>query len=380
MLVKRKNYVDKTMLIKSLITEESKVTLFTRPRRFGKTLNMSMLKYFFEIGRDKKLFDGLKITEDKEFCEEYMGKYPLVSVSLKNVDGLTFTQALYGFCRIIYTEAKRFLFIMKSDKLSLIDKEQYQSILNLGRPNIELNEETLGVLTTSLYTLTTLLSQYYNQKTVVLIDEYDVPLDKAHVHGYYDEMVSLIRNMFHAALKTNDYLAFGALTGCLRVSKESIFTGMNNLKVNSIAKGDVNESFGFKENEVDNMLQYYNIVNKKAEVKEWYDGYKFGKFDIYCPWDVINYCQDIKTGSRSYAVSYWANSSSNSLVREFVDIATEQTKGELEKLVLGEHIEKKIREELTYRDLDGSIDNLWSILYMTGYLTGTRDDSGNYSL
>lgn len=229
-------YVDKTMLIKSLITEESKVTLFTRPRRFGKTLNMSMLKYFFEIGRDKKLFDGLKITEDKEFCEEYMGKYPLVSVSLKNVDGLTFTQALYGFCRIIYTEAKRFLFIMKSDKLSLIDKEQYQSILNLGRPNIELNEETLGVLTTSLYTLTTLLSQYYNQKTVVLIDEYDVPLDKAHVHGYYDEMVSLIRNMFHAALKTNDYLAFGALTGCLRVSKESIFTGMNNLKVNSIAK------------------------------------------------------------------------------------------------------------------------------------------------
>lgn len=373
-------YVDKTMLIKSLITEESKVTLFTRPRRFGKTLNMSMLKYFFEIDRDKKLFDGLKITEDKEFCDEYMGKYPVVSVSLKDVDGLTFNQAFYGFCNVIYYEARRFDFLLNSDRLDELDKEKYKAILDLGRPVVKYNETTFGTLITSLYTLTSLLRKHYDHKVVVLIDEYDVPLDRAHVNHFYDDMVNLIRKTFHATLKTNDNLAFGALTGCLRVSKESIFTGMNNLKVNTISKEDVNESFGFKENEIDNVLRYYNIAYKKAEVKEWYDGYKFGNSDIYCPWDVINYCQDVKTGARSYAVSYWANSSSNSLVREFVDIATEQTKGELEKLVLGEHIEKKIREELTYRDLDGNIDNLWSILYMTGYLTGTRDDSGNYSL
>ncbi|MDY6357100.1 MAG: AAA family ATPase [Catonella sp.] len=372
-------YVDKTMLIRSLFLEEGKVTLFTRPRRFGKTLNMSMLKYFFEIGRDGNLFDGLKISEDKEFTDNYMNRYPVISISLKEVDGLNFTQAFYGFCNIIYYEAERFYFLKDSDKLTDIDKEKYNAILELGRPSVKLNDETLRILTDSLFNLTLLLRKHYSRKVIILIDEYDVPLDRAHTNHFYDETVNLIRKMFHAALKTNDNLAFGVLTGCLRVSKESIFTGMNNLTVNSITNDGINEYFGFTDGEVDEMLEYYGLGGKKSEIKEWYDGYKFGESEIYCPWDVINYCKDIKSGARTKAVSYWANSSSNSLVRDFVKIAAGQTKETLERLISGEHINKKIREELTYRDINEDIDNLWSVLYMTGYLTG-KGEGGNFNL
>ena len=373
-------YVDKTTLIKNIIQEEGKVTLFTRPRRFGKTLNMSMLKNFFGIDSEKTLFKGLKISEDKEFCDKYQGQFPVIFVSLKDVDGLGFEDACFKFCNTIFDLANSFNFLAESEKLSQIDKERYQSLLKLESSKVEINARTLEILSSSLYILTELLYRHYGRKAVVLIDEYDVPLDKAHTHHYYDEMLNLLRGMLHKVLKTNSNLAFGVLTGCLRISRESIFTGMNKLSVNSITAKNNNATFGFTEKEIDEMLSYYNLSEKKQEVKEWYDGYRFGKAEIYCPWDAINYCQGIISGKIDRPTSYWSNTSSNSLVREFVDLATERTSNELERLVAGEQIHKTIKEELTYRDINDSIENMWSILYLTGYLTGYQVDDNTFVL
>lgn len=373
-------YVDKTLLIKMLKMEGGKVTLFTRPRRFGKTLNMSMLKYFFKLDTDKSIFSGLNISNDTAFCDKYMGKYPVISITLKNVEGNEFVSAFYGFCRVIADEADNHSELKNSEKLDEEDKKTYSEIINL-RNYPEPTPENIDRLSAGLINLMKLMHKHYDIPVAVLIDEYDVPLDKAHVYGYYDKMVGIIRNMFNMALKTNEHLAFGVLTGCLRVSKESIFTGMNNLQINSITEDNGFETFGFTEKEVDDMLSFFDISDKKAEAKAWYDGYRFGNSDVYCPWDMVNYCSDMYFKKRDFAISYWSNTSSNSLVREFVNIATNQTKDDLERLVNGEHISKKIWEELTYRDIDDNIENLWSVLYLTGYLTGFRESGeSNYSL
>ena len=373
-------YVDKTKLISNLIGTGSAVTLFTRPRRFGKTLNMSMLKNFFEIGSDPSLFDGLAIADNKELCEKHQGKYPVISISLKRVDGNTFDEAYGKLCDVVGGEAERFAFLLDSTKLSEGDKEDYRKLIKRESDSATYYSIPTNILTGSLQKLSLLLSKHYGVNTVILIDEYDVPLDKAHVHGYYDEMVGIIRSMFHDALKTNSNLAFAVLTGCLRVSKESIFTGLNNLRIDSISMPRSGETFGFSDEEVENILRDYGIYDKKNEIKAWYDGFRFGNDEVYCPWDVINYVNDnIFEGSKG-AINYWANSSSNELVREFVDISTRETTEELEKLVAGDKVEKRINENLTYRDLDGSIDNLWGILYATGYLTGTRGADNIYTL
>lgn len=374
-------YVDKTLLIKQLKLTGGNVTLYTRPRRFGKSLNISMLKYFFELGSDKSLFNGLAISKDKAFCAEYQAKYPVIKLSLKDVEGENFEKAFNQLRFDIGQEADRFGFLLESPNLTEDEKDDYKKII----ARADLSKDTYysmnyDVLSSSIFELTYLLKKHYGRGVVVLIDEYDVPLDKAHVNGYYDEMVRLIRSMFHKALKTNDNLEFAVLTGCLRVSKESIFTGMNNFAVNSITAENKEEYFGFKESEVYEMLDYYHLSDRKAEVKEWYDGYKFGDSDVYCPWDVVNFCREISSGERKNARSYWANTSSNDLVREFVEISTEQTAGELESLVAGNKISKDINEELTYRDIDSTIDNLWSVLFMTGYLTGYIDSDEKYIL
>ena len=373
-------YVDKTKLISNLIGTGSAVTLFTRPRRFGKTLNMSMLKNFFEIGSDPSLFDGLAIADNKELCEKHQGKYPVISISLKGVSGLTYSEAVERMRDVIGQEADRFHFLLESDKLTGNEKIDYAKIVKRneeGDTNYNMSED---IMISSLYKLSYLLYKHYGERTVILIDEYDVPLDKAHIHGYYDKMVELIRGMFHAALKTNDNLAFAVLTGCLRVSKESIFTGLNNLDVYSISDPECDDLFGFNEAEVNKILEDYDLSEKKDEVKVWYDGYKFGKKDIYCPWDVLKYVEKHLSDRDLEPLNYWANSSGNDLVREFVDISTKETTEELEKLVAGKKVEKRINENLTYRDLDGSIDNLWGILYATGYLTGTRGADNIYTL
>ena len=373
-------YVDKTKLISNLIETGNAVTLFTRPRRFGKTLNMSMLKNFFEIGSDPALFDGLAIADNNELCAKHQGKYPVIFISLKGVNGMNFEEAKNKLAAIIATEAMRFSFLEDSSRLSERDRELYRQLVKVDSDAESRFDIPIDVLSGSLFTLTKLLTEYYGRGTVVLIDEYDVPLDKAHLNGYYDEMVGLIRDMFHDALKTNDNLAFAVLTGCLRVSKESIFTGLNNLNVYSISDSECDDMFGFNEAEVDKVLQDYDLCDKKSEIKEWYDGYKFGKKDIYCPWDVLKYVEKHLNDRELEPQNYWANSSGNDLVREFVDISTKSTTEELEKLVAGEKVNKLINENLTYRDLDGSIDNLWGILYATGYLTGRRSEDNIYTL
>lgn len=373
-------YVDKTRLVNNLIQTGSAVTLFTRPRRFGKTLNMSMLKNFFEIGSDPSLFDGLEITKNKVICNEYMGKYPVISISLKGVSGLTYEEAKNKLAAVIATEAMRFSFLEDSSKLSERDKALYKQLVKVDDNGKSRFDLPLDVLSGSLYTMTELLNKHYGLKAVVLIDEYDVPLDKAHIHGYYDEMVELIRDMFNAAFKTNSNLAFAVLTGCLRVSKESIFTGLNNMKVDSISMLNSGETFGFSNNEVEQMLAYYGISENKDEVKAWYDGFRFGDDEVYCPWDVINYVDDNISGVTKEPNNYWINSSGNDLVREFVDISTKETIEDLEKLVSGEKVKKSINENLTYRDMDSTINNLWGILYATGYLTGIRTNDNLYDL
>ena len=352
-------YVDKTGLIRDLLNSWGKVNLFTRPRRFGKTLNMSMLKSFFEIGADGTLFDGLAISRETALCEAYMGKFPVVFVSLKGVDGLTFEDAYIMLKTIIRTEASRHYYLKTSEKVSTENKQIFEEILS-GK--YEEMADSLRLLSQMLY-------QHYDQKAVLLIDEYDVPLDKAFQHGYYKEMVALIRSLFGQALKTNDYLQFAVLTGCLRVSKESIFTGLNNFKVLSITDSRFDEHFGFTDAEVKTLLDDYNLTAHYGETKEWYDGYRFGSVDVYCPWDVINHVDRLCGEPNAEPQAYWINTSGNDLVRRFVDKADKTTQGEIERLIAGEAIEKAVRLELTYNEIDNSIDNLWSVLFTTGYLT-----------
>ena len=371
-------YVDKTGLIIDLLNNWGEVNLFTRPRRFGNTLNMSMLKSFFEIGADRTLFDGLAISRETALCEAYMGRFPVVFVSLKGVDGLTFEEAESRFIEIIGSEAERFSFLLESDKLSDNEKEKYRALLKLKNGQYDMG--TI-VLTSSLQTLSLLLNKHYGQKTILLIDEYDVPLDKAFQHGYYKEMVALIRGLFGQALKTNDYLQFAVLTGCLRVSKESIFTGLNNFKVLSITDSRFDEHFGFTDAEVKTLLDDYNLTAHYGETKEWYDGYRFGSVDVYCPWDVINHVDRLCGEPNAEPQAYWINTSGNDLVRRFVDKADKTTQGEIERLIAGEAIEKAVRLELTYNEIDNSIDNLWSVLFTTGYLTQAgKVERGVYKL
>ena len=352
-------YVDKSGLIIDLLNNWGEVNLFTRPRRFGKTLNMSMLKSFFEIGADKALFDGLEISKETALCEAYMGKFPVVFVSLKGVDGLTFEDAYTMLKTIVRTEASRHYYLKTSEKVSTENKQIFEEILS-GK--YEEMADSLRLLSQMLY-------QHYDQKAVLLIDEYDVPLDKAFQHGYYKEMVALIRSMFGQALKTNDFLQFAVLTGCLRVSKESIFTGLNNFKVLSITDSRFDEHFGFTDAEVKRLLDDYNLTAHYGETKEWYDGYRFGSVDVYCPWDVINHVDRLCGEPNAEPQAYWINTSGNDLVRRFVDKADKTTQGEIERLIAGEAIEKAVRLELTYNEIDNSIDNLWSVLFTTGYLT-----------
>ena len=368
-------YVDKTALIRELLENWGKVNLFTRPRRFGKTLNMSMLKCFFEIGSDSALFDGLEISKETQLCEEYLGKFPVISITLKGATGRTFDEAKSMLRRLIGKEAQRFQVLMQSDKLTELEHQQYKTLIHMNDKGIFTMEDE--VLKDSLFTLTQLLKKHYGQDVIMLIDEYDVPLDKAYQSGYYDDMVELIRSLFGNAFKTNDSLYFAVLTGCLRISKESIFTGLNNFKVYTVKDVRYKEYFGFIDTEVKQMLEYYGFTSHYDATKEWYNGYLFGNTGIYCPWDVINYCGDLRDASVTEPQNYWVNTSSNDIVRRFVSKANTTTRDEIEVLIDGGSVKKRIRQELTYRDLDSNIDNLWSILFTTGYLTQRGFDSND---
>lgn len=359
-------YIDKTRLIEQLLQGWGKVTLFTRPRRFGKTLNMSMLKSFFEIGTDKSLFDGLYISGNKALCDEHMGKYPVIFLSFKGVEGLTYDEAFDAFVRVIGKEISRVSFLADSDKLTMLEREQYKGLTIIEDGSFVFNKDKL---ISSLQLLSQLLYKHYGQKVVILIDEYDVPLDKAFQNGYYKEMVSLIRGLFGQALKTNEFLQFAVLTGCLRVSKESIFTGLNNFEINSIVDIDHDEQFGFTDDEVMKLLLDYDRSERYPDAKEWYDGYHFGNADIYCPWDVINFAKKLVSDPSARPSAFWINSSGNDMVKRFVDKADQTTRDEIEKLVAGGFVEKQLRLDLTYDEIDNTIDNLWSVLFTTGYLT-----------
>ena len=366
-------YIDKTGLIKDLLNNWGKVNLFTRPRRFGKTLNMSMLKSFFEIGADETLFEGLQILQETELCEKYMGKYPVVFLTLKGVDGLTFEEAKGRLRSVIREEMYKLRFLLDSDKIPESEKCVLIRFLD--------EQETDEDVKNSLKMLSSLLKQHYGQKVILLIDEYDVPLDKAFHNGYYKEMVSIIRGLFEHALKTNEYLQFAVVTGCLRVSKESVFTGLNNFKVLSIVDRRFDEHFGFTDAEVKQLLKSYQLEHHFAEMKEWYDGYHFGNTDVYCPWDVINYVDHLCADPDAEPQAYWINTSGNAMVKRFVSKADKTTQREIEQLIAGEAIEKPVRLELTYEDIDKSINNLWSVLFTTGYLTHTgKTANGSYKL
>ena len=359
-------YVDKTGFIADLLRDWGEVNLFTRPRRFGKTLNMSMLKSFFEIGTDKSLFDGLKIAENKELCAEYQGQFPVIFISLKSVDGLTFEAATAALRRLIGREASRFGFLLQSDQLDTDDKKLYRALTAVENGTFSMADD---VLADSLKTLSGLLAKHYSRKVVILVDEYDVPLDKAFQGDYYDEMVSLIRNLFGNALKTNDSLQFAVLTGCLRISKESIFTGLNNLNVMTVSDPYFCDSFGFTDDDVKELLDYYGLGAYRDAMRDWYDGYQFGNVSIYCPWDVIKYAQILLRDPEAEPENYWANTSGNGIIRRLLQKADQTTRDEVEQLINGETIVKTVRQELTYRDIEDSIDNIWSVLYSTGYLT-----------
>ena len=379
----RKNdfyYVDKTLFIKELLENWGEVNLFTRPRRFGKTLNMSMLKSFFEVGNDPALFEGLKIMQEKELCEKYMGKFPVISISLKSVDGLTFEAARAALQGTIGREASRFQFLLESGQLTGTDKDSYRRLIHVGAGSQAVYDMTEAVLTESLRTLSDLLEKHYGQKVILLIDEYDVPLDKAFQSGYYTEMVSLLRNLLGNALKTNDSLHFAVLTGCLRISKESIFTGLNNLKVHTISDLRYDEYFGFTDADVDELLESYGLSSCKDTIRDWYDGYRFGDTDVYCPWDVINYCDELLAAPRTPPKNYWANTSGNDLIRRLLKEADLTTKDEVEELLNGGQITKQLKQELTYREIDDSIENVWSVLYATGYLTGRNVEGDDADL
>lgn len=369
-------YIDKTELIEQLFLNWGEVNLFTRPRRFGKTLNMSMLKCFFEIGTDSSLFDGLYISEKQTLCEQHLGKYPVIFLSLKGVEGLNFSEAKRRCIQLIRREAERFYYLKDSEKLLDLDKKKYHQLLDMKD-----QPEDVDIVISSIKTLSDLLYKHYGKKTVILIDEYDVPLDKAFQHGYYKEMIYFTRGLLGEALKTNDSLNFAVLTGCLRVSKESIFTGLNNFKILSITDTRFDEQFGFTDTEVRKLLSDYHLEDRFAEVKEWYDGYRFGKADVYCPWDVVNFVDRVKDDPEARPEAYWINTSGNDLVKRFIDKANKTTKNEIERLINGEAIEKELRLDLTYEEIDQSIENLWSVLFTTGYLTQTgRTEKGAYRL
>ena len=371
-------YVDKTKLIEQLLDNWGKVNLFTRPQRFGKTLNMSMLHRFFEIGADRSLFDGLNIMLRKDLCNEYFGQFPVIFLTLKGVDGLSFEKATQKLINLIAREAERFRFLQDSDNLTENEKERYLALIRMDNGKYSMDED---ILESSLQTLSELLFRHYGQKIIILIDEYDVPLDKAYQNGYYREMVSLIRSLFGDALKTNEFLQFAVLTGCLRVSKESIFTGLNNFKILSITDVRFDEQFGFTEAEVEKLLKDYHLESHLSEIKEWYNGYRFGDADIYCPWDVINHVDLLCEKPGELPQCYWINSSGNALVKRFVSIANRTTRDEIERLIAGEPIEKFVRLELTYDEIDNSIDNIWSVLFTTGYLTQVgMTEQGAYKL
>ena len=362
-------YVDKTGLIIDLMNGWSKVNLFTRPRRFGKTLNMSMLKSFFEIGGDKSIFDGLVVSNDKVICDRFMGQYPVVFISLKGVDGLDFETAYEALCQIIVDEAARLRFLVDSDKIADDEKKFLEKLINERYDASDIRK--------SLQMLCRLLEKHYGQKAILLIDEYDVPLDKAFYHGYYAQMIDIIRAMFGAALKTNDSLFMAVLTGCLRVSKESIFTGLNNLKVHSISDEKFDEYFGFTDAEVRKILEYYGLESHYSDVRKWYDGYRFGGQDIYCPWDVINYCYDACSSAHAQPKAYWINTSGNEMVRRLISRGTDgTTQMDIERLIAGETITKTLNENLTHNEIDANIENIWSLLYMTGYLTAVGYPNG----
>ena len=370
-------YIDKTGLIRELLENESYINLFTRPRRFGKSLNMSMLKYFFEIGSDSPLFNGLEISKETELCAKYMGKFPVISITLKGASGRTFEEAMGMLRNIIGNEAMRFQFLLQSKQLTEIEHKRYEALINIDKTGSYTMSDEL--LKDSLLILSQLLQKHYNQNVVILIDEYDVPLDKAYQSGYYDAMVELIRVLFGNAFKTNGSLHLAVLTGCLRISKESIFTGLNNFKVYTVKDVRYKEYFGFTDQEVKQMLEYYGFTDQYNAVKEWYDGYLFGNLGIYCPWDVINYCGDLRDASVEKPQNYWVNTSSNSIIRSFLSRANATTKNEIEQLINGKSVKKRIHQELTYRDLDSKLDHLWSILFTTGYLTQSSTQTGDFT-
>lgn len=370
-------YVDKTGMISELLRSGGKVTLFTRPRRFGKSLNMSMLKNFFSLQGDKRIFNELQISRDKQVCEEYMGKFPVISISLKSVDGFAYRNAYEMLCATIGNEAMKFQYLMDSTKLTDREKEQYGLLIKGGdRIPFEMDEVTL---TGSLKTLSLLLEKHHGKQTVLLIDEYDVPLSKASEHGYYKEMAMLIRKLFEQVLKTNESLKLAVLTGCMRISKESIFTGLNNFEVLSVADVRFDEYFGFTDQEVRKLLEYYHLSDKYQQVKEWYDGYQFGNVEVYCPWDVMNYCVTLLADPNAEPQNYWINTSSNEAVRRFIRESDNSgtIRREIEGLVAGECIIKELHQELTYEDMYQTIDNIWSVLFTTGYLTQRGRSEGN---
>ena len=373
-------YVDKTGLIKTLLENPGKVNLFTRPRRFGKTLNMSMLKYFFEAGSDVMpfnnglLFDGLEISNEKELCKKYMGKFPVISITLKGATGERFEDAKVMLRRIIGKEAMRFRFLLKSDRIDDAERSQYEALVSMDKTGAFTMSDEL--LKDSLQTLSQLLQKHYDRDVIMLIDEYDVPLDKAYQSGYYNSMVELVKILFGNAFKTNDSLKFAVLTGCLRISKESIFTGLNNFNVYTVKDVQYNEYFGFLDREVQNLLKYYGFMEKYDAVKKWYDGYNFGKLEVYCPWDVVSYCHALRMEPSTEPQNYWVNTSSNDIIRRFLSKAKTADRNDIEQLVNGNSIKKTIRQELTYRDLDSNPDNLWSILFTTGYLTQRSAQTG----
>ncbi|MCI9602746.1 MAG: AAA family ATPase [Ruminococcus sp.] len=355
-------YADKTGLIVELLQNWGAVNLFTRPRRFGKTLTMSMLEYFFSLDGDKSIFDGLEISKEASLCKKYMGKYPVVSISLKGIDARSYETAYQMAVQVIIEAAAKFYFLLDSEKLNDHDRAEYEQLLDKN-----MNEGMLGI---SLKRLSGMLEKHYGTKVILLIDEYDVPLAKAHANGYYDQMISLIRSLLGEALKTNNSLKFAVLTGCLRISKESIFTGLNNLKVLTIADERFDEYFGFTDTEVKELLEYYGVSDHYETVKRWYDGYQFGNTEVYCPWDVLNHCDRIRDSRDAQPENYWINTSSNDAVKRFIqESANAATKRDIERLVAGETIIKEIHQELTYPEIYQTVDNIWSLLFTTGYLT-----------
>ena len=370
-------YVDKTGLIKEMLYNWGEVNLFIRPRRFGKSLNMNMLKTFFEYGHDTTLFEGLEIAGEKELCRKYMGNFSVIAITMKDIESRDYEGARAAMGSVIGNEALRFQFLMDSEKLTAEEKVQYSQLIRVDSENLNGFVMSEEVLKNSLFTLSKLLWKHYGQKVILLIDEYDVPLDKAHQAGYYGEMISLVRNLFSRALKSNEYLEFAVLTGCLRIAKESIFTGLNNFKAYSLLNTRFDEYFGFTDEEVKEMLKYYGLDNAYSAIKEWYDGYQIGNADIYCPWDVINYIDLLRSEPDARPKAFWMNTSGNDIIRKFLQMAKQGTRREIESLIAGESIAKKVKEELTYWDLYKSIENVWSVLFTTGYLTRRGRSEGD---